>query len=60
MNQAGDKVFNISLNGKIMETVMYDDFSDALNYAFEEYGSLAKVVKVGEQNECKHFIERIR
>lgn len=48
MNQAGDKVFNISLNGKIMETVMYDDFSDALNYAFEEYGSLAKVVKVGD------------
>ena len=48
MNQAGEKVFKIDLNGETVETVMYDDFSDALKYAFEEYGSLAKVVKVGE------------
>ena len=49
INLAGDLMFSIVLNGEKIETVMYSDYSDALNYALEEYGKGVKVEKIGDQ-----------
>lgn len=41
-------MFKVILNGEMVETIMYDDFSDALYYAREKYGNFVKVVKIGD------------
>lgn len=30
-------MFNIIINGEVIETVMYENYRDAFNYASEEY-----------------------
>ncbi len=48
INLVGDLMFSIVLDGEKIETVMYSDYSDALNYAIEEYGKGVKVEKIGD------------